>query len=59
MGKEGKVKSGITPTTNEKRMRENDFIVSKTDIRGRITYGNEIFIEFSGGHGSERHPSGS
>lgn len=29
-------------------MRENDFIVSKTDLAGRITYGNEIFIEFSG-----------
>lgn len=29
-------------------MRENDFIVSKTDMSGRIIYGNEIFIEFSG-----------
>lgn len=29
-------------------MRENDFIVSKTDAKGRITYGNRIFIEFSG-----------
>jgi len=29
-------------------MRENDFIVSKTDMTGRIIYGNEIFIEFSG-----------
>ncbi|MDD3677040.1 MAG: PAS domain S-box protein, partial [Thauera propionica] len=29
-------------------MREDDFIVSKTDLKGRITYGNEIFIEFSG-----------
>ena len=29
-------------------MRESDFIVSKTDDRGRITYGNRIFIEFSG-----------
>ena len=29
-------------------MREEDFIVSKTDRRGRITYGNRIFIEFSG-----------
>ncbi|MDD3675563.1 PAS domain-containing protein, partial [Thauera propionica] len=26
----------------------DDFIVSKTDLKGRITYGNEIFIEFSG-----------
>jgi PAS domain S-box-containing protein len=33
---------------NEKVMRENDFIVSKTDLKGRITYGNRIFVEFSG-----------
>ena len=29
-------------------MKENDFIVSKTDLKGRITYGNEIFIKMSG-----------
>lgn len=29
-------------------MREDDFIVSKTDTKGLITYGNPIFIEFSG-----------
>jgi PAS domain S-box-containing protein len=38
----------ITPTLVEKLMREDDFIVSKTDLTGRITYGNRIFIEFSG-----------
>ncbi len=38
----------ITPTDKELIMREHDFIVSKTDLTGRITYGNEIFIEFSG-----------
>lgn len=38
----------IIPTSQERLMRENDFIVSKTDMAGRITYGNEIFIEFSG-----------
>lgn len=42
------MKNAITPTQHEKMMRENDFIVSKTDLTGRITYGNEIFIEFSG-----------
>lgn len=42
------MKGKIVPTTREKLMRENDFIVSKTDTKGRITYGNEIFIEFSG-----------
>lgn len=29
-------------------MRENDFIVSKTDSVGKLTYCNPIFIEFSG-----------
>mgnify|MGYP005840202015 CR=1 FL=1 len=38
----------VTPTSVEKVMREDDFIVSKTDPKGRITYGNRIFIEFSG-----------
>lgn len=42
------VKSKVTPTRHERVMREEDFIVSKTDVRGRITYGNRIFIEFSG-----------
>ncbi len=36
------------PTTHERVMREDDFIVSKTDLKGRITYCNRIFIEFSG-----------
>ena len=42
------MKRPITPTSTEKVMREDDFIVSKTDPTGRITYGNRIFIEFSG-----------
>jgi PAS domain S-box-containing protein len=29
-------------------MREEDFIVSKTDTKGRITYCNRIFMEFAG-----------
>ncbi len=29
-------------------MRVDDFLVSKTDLKGRLTYGNQIFIEFSG-----------
>ena len=32
----------------ERVMREDDFLVSKTDRKGRITYGNRIFIEYSG-----------
>lgn len=42
------MKNQITPTAVERVMREDDFIVSKTDPAGRITYGNRIFIEFSG-----------
>ena len=42
------MKRGITPTSRERLMRENDFIVSKTNPKGIITYGNPIFIEFSG-----------
>lgn len=38
----------ITPTSEEIRMKEEDFIVSKTDAKGKITYCNEIFIYFSG-----------
>ena len=42
------MKRAITPTSRERVMREGDFIVSKTDPKGIITYGNPIFIEFSG-----------
>jgi len=42
------MKDKVTPTSHEKVMREDDFIVSKTDLKGIITYGNRIFIEFSG-----------
>lgn len=38
----------VAPTGVERPMREHDFIVSKTDLKGRITYCNRIFIEFSG-----------
>jgi PAS domain S-box-containing protein len=53
------------PTDVEKVMRENDFIVSKTDPKGILKYGNQIFIEFSGyteqeligtNHNIVRHP---
>jgi len=31
----------------EKHMQENDFIVSKTDLKGKITYVNKIFMEMA------------
>ncbi len=43
----------IVPTDHELVMRDEDFIVSKTDLKGRITYANQVFIEFSGFHESE------
>jgi PAS domain S-box-containing protein len=42
------MKSKVVPTDRERVMRPEDFIVSKTDTQGRITYGNRIFIEYSG-----------
>lgn len=37
-----------TPTGVERFFDENDIIVSKTDLKGRITYANRIFVEVSG-----------
>jgi len=42
------MKNKITPKNKEIVMRDDDFIVSKTDAKGRLTYCNRIFIEFSG-----------
>lgn len=41
------MKSGVRPTTQEVRLQENDLIVSKTDIKGRITYVNRTFMRIS------------
>jgi PAS domain S-box-containing protein len=42
------MKYKVTPTQRERLLREDDFIVSKTDTKGIITYCNRIFIEYSG-----------
>ncbi|MCU7941592.1 MAG: PAS domain-containing protein [Candidatus Thiodiazotropha sp. (ex Cardiolucina cf. quadrata)] len=42
------MKLAITPTDREILMDENDFIVSKTDLKGRITYANRIFMKIAG-----------
>ena len=53
------------PTNREKTLGDNDFIVSKTDTKGRIIYCNEIFAQMSGypaadligaNHNLIRHP---
>ena len=41
------------PNSHEKALSENDFIVSKTDMKGKILYGNKIFIKMSGYEESE------
>ena len=40
--------SKVTPTQRERVLRDDDFIVSKTDPKGRLTYFNRIFIEYAG-----------
>ena len=54
-----------TITNKEKVLSENDFIVSKTDPKGYITYCNRIFVEMAGwsrfeligaNHNIIRHP---
>lgn len=42
------MKPKTTPTTIETKLNDDDFIVSKTDNKGIITYCNQIFIEMSG-----------
>jgi len=38
----------VTPIEKEVVLKEEDFIVSKTDLKSKILYGNEIFIKMSG-----------
>lgn len=46
--KGGAGKGLIVPTGREISLGDNDFIVSKTDTRGKITYANQVFIRMSG-----------
>lgn len=43
----------IQPIDKERVMREGDFIVSKTDLKGHITYANRVFREYAGFDESE------
>lgn len=47
------MKNQITPTNKEIMMNDEDFIVSKTDLKGRITYANRIFMSIAGYRESE------
>lgn len=37
----------ITPTSVERRFGEDEIIVSKTDLKGRITYANDVFLRIA------------
>jgi len=41
-------KPKVTPIEKEVVLKEEDFIVSKTDLKSKILYGNRIFIQMSG-----------
>jgi PAS domain S-box-containing protein len=43
-----KMKDVIIPTDTEVFFAEDDIIVSKTDLKGRITYANRTFCEIAG-----------
>lgn len=37
----------IAPTGAERHLHEEELIVTKTDLRGRLTYANDVFLHFS------------
>ncbi len=40
-------KYAVTPTGRERRFGENEIIVSKTDLKGRIIYANDVFLKIA------------
>lgn len=46
-------KRNIVPTDREMVMAPDEIIVSKTDLKGRITYGNSTFLKYAGFDESE------
>ncbi|NUN70998.1 MAG: PAS domain-containing protein [Bacteroidetes bacterium] len=42
------MRPNIQPTSEELIMKEDEFIVSKTDLKGQITYANRVFVEYAG-----------
>ncbi|MET0067102.1 MAG: PAS domain-containing protein [Candidatus Thiodiazotropha sp.] len=42
------MKPNVVPTNHEILMEDHDFIVSKTDLKGRITYANRVFMRMAG-----------
>jgi len=42
------MKLNITPNNQQRSLGEDDFIVTKTDDSGRITYANRVFMDIAG-----------
>lgn len=42
------MKPSIQPRTQEIKLSDDEFIVSKTDVKGRITYCNRTFMKIAG-----------
>jgi len=40
--------AAIAPTTEEKKLDADSFVVSRTDTSGKIRYANRTFMEISG-----------
>ena len=47
MRETGMAKTDIKPTGRESPFTEDEIIVSKTDLKGRLTYANDIFLRVS------------
>ena len=42
-----KLSRNVTPTGVERKFGQDDIIVSKTDLKGRLTYVNDIFLDLA------------
>lgn len=60
-----KLAASVAPTGVERTFREDEIIVSKTDLKGHMTYVNEVFLRLAGyteaemigaPHSAIRHP---
>lgn len=40
-------RSGVRPSGKERHFKPEQLIVSKTDLKGRITYANDLFLELA------------
>jgi PAS domain-containing protein len=41
-------KQAVAPTGREVRFGDDEIIVSKTDVKGKITYANDVFLKVAG-----------